>query len=93
MDSAESRIAELERENAALRSTLAEPVKYINVDLETEISRLKAIVDQVDHVLTMDWIVPKAGDYRTALHELMRFAVDVERYHDEWSPVMEGWHE
>ena len=39
--------------------------------LTAERDELKAIVDQVDDVLVVNWIAAKDGDYRQALHDLV----------------------
>lgn len=65
-------------------------------DLETEVTRLQSIVDQIDEVLVVNWVGPrKDGDYKKALHDLMGFAIAVEKHfeHEQWKDKEDGWHE
>jgi hypothetical protein len=43
----------------------------------TEFSNLLEIVQQVDDVLTTNWVSVKNNDYRTALNELIEFNVQL----------------
>ena len=52
---------------------------------EAEIARLTAMLKQVDDVLVCSFITAKDGDYKTALYELIRQAIE---QHDD--PAMKG---
>ena len=49
-------------------------------ELIAEVSLLQSMQQQVDDELVCCWIVAKNNDYRTALHMLVGWNIDVEKY-------------
>lgn len=51
---------------------------YPDAVRDENIASLKAIVDQVDDELVVNWITVKDGDYRKALHDLVMQGIQIE---------------
>jgi hypothetical protein len=51
-----------------------------NKELKKHNKHLQKIVDQVDDVLAVDWIEFENDDYRTALHRLIIYNINIHEY-------------
>ena len=47
---------------------------------QIQFNRLRKIVDEVDDVLIVNWIVAKNDDYRKALHDLVSVNIEQNDY-------------